>query len=591
MGGGIKLGKIPLRFVYPCKDGYVLVTFVFGPVLGPMTRRLFEWIHERGFCDEATRDKDWIAYAQLLARGTEPLAELDRCTDCIERLTLSQTKAELFDEALRRRVLLVPVSNTADMLHSEQLKAREYWTGIVHPELDREVAYPGPLAKFSETPIRYRHRPPRLGEHDSEINAELRLLSARDHPAAARDVVTTDALAGLKVLDFTWAYAGPGATRYLTDYGATVVKVESSKKLDTYRTVGPFKDGRAGIERSGGFSNANMGKYDLSLNLATTEAREIALRLVRWADVVIENFSPRVMRTWGLDYPSLRKIKPDLVMLSSCLSGQTGPAAMLAGYGTMGAVMAGFGELTGWPDRAPSATYGAYTDYVAPKFTTAALLAAVDHKRRTGQGQYIDLSQAECSMHLLSPAIMDYTVNGRIQMRMGNANAEYAPSGVYPCLGNDRWIALAAPTDQVWRALCQAAVTGWSEDARFATAPARLEHREALDAAIAVWTAGFEPAALEELLQGVGVPAHRLSNAPDVLADPQLKAREHIVFLDHPQFGSVPYESSRMRFSRTPAVLRWPGPKIGEHNDYILRKLLGLDDAEVAELLSCKALE
>ena len=179
-------------------------------------------------------------------------------------------------------------------------------------------------------------------------------------------------------------------------------------------------------------------------------------------------------------------------------------------------------------------------------------------------------------MHLLGPAIMDYTVNGRIQMRMGNANAEYAPSGVYP---------------QVWRALCQAAVTGWSEDARFATAPARLEHREELDAAIAVWTAGFEPAALEELLQSVGVPAHRLSNAPDVLADPQLKAREHIVFLDHPQFGSVPYESSRMRFSRTPAVLRWPGPKIGEHNDYVLRELLGLNDSEIAKLVSSKALE
>jgi crotonobetainyl-CoA:carnitine CoA-transferase CaiB-like acyl-CoA transferase len=590
MGGGIKLGKIPLRFVYPCKDGYVLVTFVFGPVLGPMTRRLFEWIHERGFCDEATRDKHWIGYAQLLTKGTEPLAELDRCTDCIERLTLTQTKAELFDEALRRRVLLVPVSNTADMRHSDQLKAREYWTGIVHPELDREVAYPGPLAKFSETPIRYRRRPPLLGEHGSEIAAEARRLAARSQPGTAGNVAAVDALASLKVLDFTWAYAGPGATRYLADYGATVVRVESSKKLDTYRTVGPFKDGRAGLERSGGFSNANMGKYDLSLNLETPEAREIALRLVKWADVVIENFSPRVMRAWGLDFPSLRKIKPDLVMLSSCLSGQTGPAAMLAGYGTMGAVIAGFGELTGWPDRAPSATYGAYTDYVAPKFTAAALLAAVDHRRRTGQGQYIDLSQTECSMHLLGPAILDYTVNGRIQLRRGNAHADYAPSGVYPCQGQDRWIALAAPTDEIWRALCQAAAPDWSQDPRFATAPARLESRAALDAAIAAWTAGFEPAALEKLLQSVGVPAHRLSDCSDILNDPQLKARDHIVYLDHPQFGSVPYESSRMRFSRTPAVLRWPGPKIGEHNYYVLRELLELNNAEIAELVSCQAL-
>jgi crotonobetainyl-CoA:carnitine CoA-transferase CaiB-like acyl-CoA transferase len=496
MGGGVKLGKIPLRFIYPCKDGYVSITFVFGAVIGPMTRRLFEWIHERGFCDEATRDKDWITYAQLLMNGREPLEEFSRCTDCIERFTLSQTKAELFEEALRRRVLLVPVSNTADMVHSEQLKVREYWTKLEHPELGQEVAYPGPLAKFSETPIRYRRRPPMLGEHTKEIIGGRQVATPPVEPVAARGLPSGGALDGLKVLDFTWAYAGPGATRYLADYGATVVRVESSKKLDTYRTVGPFKDGRAGIERSAGFSNANMGKYDLSLNLSVSEAREMALRLVKWADVVIENFSPRVMRAWGLDYESLRKIKPDLIMLSSCLSGQTGPAAMLAGYGTMGAVMAGFGELTGWPDRPPAAPYGAYTDYVAPKFTAAALLSAVDHKRRTGQGQYIDLSQAECSMHLLSPAVLDYTVNGRIQTRMGNALADYAPSGVYPCVGTDRWVALAAPTDEVWRALSQASARGWSEDQRFTTAGARLEHREALDAAIGGWTATFQPDAL-----------------------------------------------------------------------------------------------
>ena len=590
MGGGVKLGKIPLRFVYPCKDGYVLVTFVFGAVLGPMTRRLFEWIHEEGFCDEATRDKDWVGYAQLLMRGTESVEEFNRCTNCIERLTLSHTKAELFEEALRRRVLLVPVSNTADMVHSEQLRAREYWTKLEHPELGRQVEYPGPLAKFSETPIRYHRRPPTLGEHTKEIIAEGRIATPPVQPGALRGS-SGEALDGLKVLDFTWAYAGPGATRYLADYGATVVRVESSKKLDTYRTVGPFKDRRAGIDRSGGFSNANMGKYDLSLNLATPEAREIALRLVKWADVVVENFSPRVMRSWSMDYESLRRIKPDLIMLSSCLSGQTGPAAMLAGYGTMGAVMAGFGELTGWPDRAPAAPYGAYTDYVAPKFTAAALLAAVEHKRRTGHGQYIDLSQAECSIHLLSPAVLDYTVNRRIQTRMGNALAEYAPSGVYPCAGADRWIALAAPSDESWRALCKASSRGWSEDHRFATSSARLANREALDSAIGAWTASFEPDALEESLQAVGVPVHRLSNSADVLDDPQLKARGHIVYLDHPSFGSVPYESSRMRFSRTPALVRWPGPQIGEHNDFVLRELLGLNDGEIAELLARKALE
>jgi crotonobetainyl-CoA:carnitine CoA-transferase CaiB-like acyl-CoA transferase len=590
-GGGLRLGRIPLRFVYPCKDGHVNITFGFGAVFGPATRRLFEWICEEGFCDDATRDKDWVGYGLHLLTGQEPLRELARCTDCLERFTLSHTKAELFEEALRRRTLLVPISNVQDMLHSEQLNAREYWTKIEHPELGRQVTYPGPFARFGATPIRYRRRAPLLGEHTREVLGGVRSVPPRAQPAVRPQSSSPGVLEGLKVLDFTWAYAGPAATRYLTDYGATVVRVESAKKLDAMRTVGPFKDGHAGIERSGGFINTNVGKYGLSLNLSISEAREIALGLVKWADVVIENFSPKVMRAWGMDYESLRKNKPDLIMLSSCLNGQTGPKAMLAGYGTMGASIAGFGELTGWPDRPPATPFGAYTDYTSPKFTVAALLAALDHKRRTGQGQYVDLSQAECSIHMIGRAVLDYTVNGRIQTRMGNALREYTPSGVYPCAGTDCWVALAAPTDDVWRALCRATGLSWAEDSRFATAMARRENREALDAAIGAWTAGFEAGALEELLQGAGVPVHRLSTSADVFADLQLKDRAHIIDLEHPRLGPVPIETSRMRFSRTPAIAAWPGPEIGQHNDHVLREILGMTDEAIAELVADEALE
>jgi benzylsuccinate CoA-transferase BbsF subunit len=393
------------------------------------------------------------------------------------------------------------------------------------------------------------------------------------------------------VLDFTWAFAGPAATRYLADYGATVVRVESAKKLDALRTVAPFKDGHAGVERSGGYVNANVGKYGLSLNLSTSEAREVAMRLVKWADIVIENFSPKVMRSWGMSYEALREIKPDLIMLSSCLNGQTGPQAMLAGYGTMGASIAGFGELTGWPDRPPAAPFAAYTDYTSPKFTVAALLAAVDHRRRTGEGQHIDLSQAECSIHTITRAVLDYTVNGRVQTRMGNALAEYAPSGVYPCLGTDRWVAIAAPTEDAWRALCEASGRGWAEDRRFATETARLENREALDEAIGAWTAGFEPGALEDLLQAARVPVHRASTSADVLADAQLRDREHVVELEHPRLGPVPIETSRMRFGRTPAVVTWLAPGIGEHNDHVLREVLGMSDEEITELVMDGVLE
>ncbi|MBV8454840.1 MAG: CoA transferase [Deltaproteobacteria bacterium] len=581
VGGGMKQGPFRLRFVFPCKDGHVNITFLFGPVFGPSTRRLFEWIYEDGFCDEATRDKDWSAFGLHLFSGKEPIEEFARCTECLERFTLSHTKAELTEGAARRKILLVPVSKVEDLLQSEQLKAREFWTKVAHPELGREVTYPGSFAKLSQTPIQYRRRPPLLGEHTQEILGEPR-PPVRFAPTL--DSTFAPALQGLKVLDFTWVYAGPASTRYLADYGATVIRIESEKKIDPVRTVGPYKDGHAGIERSAIYCNLNLGKYGISLNLAVPEARKAAIRLVKWADVVIENFSPKAMRAWDMDYESLRKIKPDLIMLSTCLNGQTGPDRMLAGYGNMGACMAGFGELTGWPDRPPAAPFSAYTDFTSPKFITAALLAALDHKRRTGQGQYIDVSQVEAPIHLLTRAILDYTVNGRIQTRMGNALRDYAPTGVYPCAGTDHWVALAAPADTAWQALCATSGRGWNKDPRFTTAIARLEHRVALDEAIGSWTAGFEPAALEELLQRAGVPAHRVSTSFDALADPQLEARRHIISLEHPQLGRIPVETSRMRFSRTPAITPWAAPEIGQHNDYVLRELLGLTDEEITKL-------
>ncbi|MBV8356560.1 MAG: CoA transferase, partial [Deltaproteobacteria bacterium] len=488
-----------------------------------------------------------------------------------------------------RKVLLVPVSNIADLCSSEQLRKREFWTRVEHPELGRQITYPGAFAKLSRTPIRYRRRPPLLGEHAYEVLTELRPAPVECN--AGREEVWPPALKGLKVLDFTWVYAGPASVRYLADYGATVIHIESAKKMDTARTVGPYKDGRSGIERAAIYCNLHVGRYGLSLNLSTSKGRRVAMQLVKWADVVIENFSPKVMRSWGMDYESLRKIKPDLIMVSACLNGQTGPDALLAGYGTMGACMAGFGELTGWPDRAPAAPFGAYTDVTSPKFIAAALLAALDYKRRTGQGEYIDVSQVEAPIQLLARAVLDYTVNGRVQTRTGNALQEYAPTGVYPCVGRDQWVALAAPTEGAWRALCNTAARGWQEDQRFTTASARLENRAALDEAIATWTTNFAPDTLEGLLQSMGVPVHRVATSADIFTDPQLSARGHIAHLEHPRLGAVPIETSRMRFSRTPAAAAWCGPEIGQHNEYVLREILQMTDQEIAELMIDETLE
>jgi crotonobetainyl-CoA:carnitine CoA-transferase CaiB-like acyl-CoA transferase len=590
MAGGVNFGGIPLKFVNPAKDGHVSVTFLFGSAIGPFSRRLMELMYEEGVVDAATRDKDWLNYTTLLVTGQEPISELMRCIDAIGRFTSRYTRAELLDMAMRRSLLIVPVNSTADVVNSEQLAARDFWTGVEHDELGERVTYPGPFAKFGAKPITYRRRPPRLGEHTEEVAREQRPAAAvaPSNSATPRSLP----LAGIKVVDFMWVIAGPWGVRYLADYGATVVHVESPTRIDTARTVSPFKDGVPGPARSGAFANINAGKLGLTLNLANPKAREIALRLARWADVVTESFAPGAMKKLGLDYDSLRVTNPGLIMISSCLNGQNGPQANLAGYGTMGAQIAGFGLLAGWPDRPPAGPAGAYTDYIAPKFTAAAILAALDHRRRTGDGQYIDFAQGEAAAQFLAPALLDCTVNGRAWERAGNASPDYAPHGAYPVAGSDRWVAIVATNDDQWRSLCT--VTGhrdWLADPRFATLEARLANRDALDTAIADWTVGRSVDDVERLLQSVGVPAHRLSSSEDLIADPQLVHRRHFLTVPHPELGPVVIENSRMVFSATPANVTAPGPSFGQHNDEILRDILGLDGEAIIELVASGALD
>jgi crotonobetainyl-CoA:carnitine CoA-transferase CaiB-like acyl-CoA transferase len=317
-------------------------------------------------------------------------------------------------------------------------------------------------------------------------------------------------LSDVRVLDFMWVMAGPAATRMLADFGATVVRVESPTRIDTARTLHPRHRNEAGLESSGCFGNCNAGKLGIALDLANPAARDVVHDLLRWADVVTESFSPRAMRKWGFGYDDLRSVKPDVIMLSSCLMGQTGPLSTMAGFGTMGAAVSGFHALTGWPDRAPAGVFGAYTDYVSPRFTAIAILAALEHRRRTGRGQYIDLSQAEASTHFLTPAILDYTANGRELDRMGNFDPNDAPHGVYPAAGDDRWAAIVCRSDGEWHALCAIMGRGdLASDVRFESVAGRIEHRNEIDDAIARWTRSLEAAEIERLLQSRGIPPTR----------------------------------------------------------------------------------
>jgi crotonobetainyl-CoA:carnitine CoA-transferase CaiB-like acyl-CoA transferase len=403
--------------------------------------------------------------------------------------------------------------------------------------------------------------------------------------------MTAHALADVRILDFMWVMAGPAATRMLADYGAEIVRVESTRYVDTARTLAPFRGGRPESESSGCFHNLNAGKRMLTLDLRSPGGREVVLDLVRWADVVTESFAPGRMQALGLDYQSLRAVNPRLVMLSTCLMGQTGPRASFAGYGNLAAAIAGFSNLGGWPDRPPAGPFSAYTDYVSPRFIALAVLAALEHRRRTGEGQHVDLSQAECSLHFLGPALLDYTVNGRLAARVGNRDRDAVPHGVFPAEGEDQWIAIAVTTDAEWRALCMVIERpDFATDARLATADGRRAHADALEAAVAAWTSARDRQVAAATLQAARVPAYAVQNSPDLVRDPQLLARGHFQEVAHPGHGTTAIEAARFKLSRTPAKVHAVAPTYGADNEYVLRTILGYDETQITELVASGAL-
>jgi benzylsuccinate CoA-transferase BbsF subunit len=356
--------------------------------------------------------------------------------------------------------------------------------------------------------------------------------------------------------------------------------------------MGLYQNGEVGPENASAYQNWNAGKLGITLNLKTKEGLAVARDLVRWADVVTESYSPKAMRGFGLDYESLRKINPKLIMLSSCLMGQTGPLSKLAGYGMLSSAIVGYHNVTGWPDRPPAGPFLAYTDTVSPRFTVALIMAALDHRQRTGEGQYIDQSQAEAALHCMSPALLDYTVNGRVQGRVGNRDAHMAPHGVYPAAGDDRWVAIAVASDEQWQALCQIIErSDLAGDERYASQAARLKNTDELDEVVGEWTTTKDPGEIEALLQARSIPAYVVQGSDELFADPQLQHRGQLVEVAHAIHGTTTVEGSRFRLSRTPAKIENGAPTFGQHNFHILESILGYNADRIAELAAAGVLE
>lgn len=403
--------------------------------------------------------------------------------------------------------------------------------------------------------------------------------------------MSRQALKGVKIADFTWVGVGPMTIKHLADHGAEVIHIESATRPELLRTTPPFKDRTPGLNRSAYNACFNNNKYGLSLDMNHPRVKEVLRRLINWADIVAESFAPGTMAKWGMAYEDLVKIKPDIIMYSTCQQGQTGPRAKIAAYGAQLVSLSGFTHLTGWPDREPTGPYGPYTDTIAPLLGATAIMTALIN-RRTGKGTHIDLSQFEAGVFFLSPVMLDYTVNKRIAQREGNRCPYAAPHGVYPCGGDDRWCAITVFSDEEWQGLCQTmGQPELAQDPRFSTLLQRKRNEEELDRIISEWTSSLTAEGAMHLLQQAGIAAGVAQTNQDVQNDPQLAHRHFFWELDHTEIGKHSYEAPPFKLSKTPVELNKPGPCVGEDTEYVCTKILGIPDELFVELLLQGVLE
>jgi crotonobetainyl-CoA:carnitine CoA-transferase CaiB-like acyl-CoA transferase len=566
------LPGLALPLAFQCADGSGVMNFGLPNIGWKTLHRMMKWAESRGGIPEPLRGIDWRTW---VGDAVEQKLSVERVRDAIGALLdflRTRTKHEVRAFSLENEIVLAPVHTVADLRVDPQLAAREYWTQL------GGRTHAGPFARLSGTPIRYERPAPALGEAQPLLDA----LRPRAH-AALRP--TASAFDGLRVADFAWVGVGPLISKAFADHGATVVKVESANRPDVLRQLPPFKDGKPGYDRSQFLANFNTSKLSLSLDLSTDGGRALARRLALWADVVTDSFTPGTMQKLGLDYASIARERPDIVMLSTCLRGQTGPERAFSGFGNQGAALAGLYSITGWPDRPPCGPWGAYTDFIAPRFGVTALAAALYHRARTGEGQHIDLSQVEAGIHFLEPLVLDYEASGRVAGPIGHASPRASPHGVFACAGTERYLALAVETAAQWEALAGVV----APLAAFSFAARRAES-DAIAELLRAWCRDRDPFAAARELQAAGVPAAAVQHPSDLYGDRQLAHRGFFVTLDHPEMGPTPYDGPVTRFSRTPARLRLPAPLLGQHTYEVLSGLLGLSDDEIAEHAASGAL-
>jgi crotonobetainyl-CoA:carnitine CoA-transferase CaiB-like acyl-CoA transferase len=568
--------KRAAQWVYPCKDGWV--SFSAG------TDRFW-----RG-AKKAMGNPEWME-SELFDNIVGRIAHIDAIEAGVIDWLSTQTRTEAFEKAQAQHVPCFPVQSPAEVAANPQYKARKFFIDLDHPAA-REVRMPGAPCKFTRTPWRIVRGAPRLGEHNRKILGERSGRSPEVARIAGRDgdhLMGTRPLQGIRVADFGWIYAVPHATAWLGALGADVIRIETSGAPDLVRFL-TGTDGSIGANRSGVFHAINSSRRSIALNLAIPEAQEIARKIIRQSDFVTENFTVGNMAKYNLAYDDLVKLKPDIIMLSGTPLGQDGPFAETVGFGPTTQAFAGLCHITGYPDSFPCGIGGTWPDFAVGTGMVFFMLAALHHRDRTGEGQYLDLSMAEMVTTMMPEAMMDFLMNGRDQAAIGNRHESMAPHGVFPAAGDDKWIAIAIAGDDEFAKLCEAlGAPSLASDPKFARLHRRLANVAELEREVAARTRTQPRDELVTKLRARGLAAGPVYSTPELMKDPVFSESSMLVKLKHGEVGERVVPGLPVNFGAIDLEYRG-APMIGEHTDEILTGLLGYSADEIARLKESKAL-
>jgi crotonobetainyl-CoA:carnitine CoA-transferase CaiB-like acyl-CoA transferase len=550
---------MPPNGYYPCKDGHVFI----ATLMPGLWEKLVEVVGDPRLQNPDLQDAD---YRNEHPELVEPI---------LQEFTARHECWPLTKTLQAHGVPAAPWSTVADVAANEHLNERGFFIDFEQPPFGK-LRSSGPLFRAGATPLRIRRPAPRLGEHQQEVLSEI-CARPRDtfSPPPASVTQRGLPLAGIRVLDLSRAWAGPYGTRYLADFGADVIKVESAKFVDPREPGNP------------GYGEVNRNKRPITLNFQTAEGQALLKRLVAISDVVVENFSPRVMAKYGLDYNHLCGVRPDLIMVSLPGYGSFGPHRNFVSFGGPLMAYTGMSLLWGYPDSPPDARVKvAQPDYISSTTQAMAITAALHHRARTGQGQYIEIAQVETAIATLELAYLDYFANGTVAEPRGNRDPNAVPQGCYPCLGNEAWCVISCNTDAQWLALVALmADESLANDPDLKTAEGRWARHDEIDDRIRAWSQAWTPYQLMRELQAVGVPAGMVQTAEDLWRDPHLRARNYTVMIEHPDLGMVEHPGMTVKLHQTPGQIQRSVGRLGEANEAVFRGLLGLSSGELSRLV------